>query len=61
MLEELAQKYQNLTNENEQTKKNLTKVIQEKEQSIESIKRQYEKQKQKELEHFRENISKVIL
>lgn len=60
MLEELVQKYQKLANENEQTKKSMSKVIQEKEQSIESIKRQYERQKQKELECLRENITKVI-
>jgi hypothetical protein len=60
IIEELSQHYQNLKNENEQNKKNLTKTSQEKEESIENVKRQYERQKQKDLETIREYIQKVF-
>lgn len=60
MLEEVTQNYQNLKTDNEQTKRSIVKVSQEKEESIETIKRQYERQKQKELETIREYVSKVI-
>lgn len=59
MLCELIQKYQKSVNDSEQTKKNLNKIIQEKEQDVESIKRQCERQKQKELETLRSNMTKV--
>ena len=59
MLCELTQKYQKSVNDSEQTKKNLGKIIQEKEQDVESIKRQCERQKQKELETLRANMTKV--
>ena len=59
LLEELTQNYQNLKSENEQTKRNLAKMNQEKEEEIENVKRQYERQKQKELEAIREHIAKV--
>ena len=59
LLEELAQNYQHLKTDNEQTKRNITKIAQEKEESIETLKRQYERQKQKELETIREYITKV--
>lgn len=57
-LEELAQNFQNLKADNEQAKRTINKIVQEKEESIESIKRQYERQKQKELETIREYITK---
>jgi hypothetical protein len=60
LLEEVTQNYQNLKTDNEQTKRSIVKVSQEKEESIETIKRQYERQKQKELETIREYVSKVI-
>lgn len=60
MLCELTQKYQKSVSDAEQTKKSLGKMIQEKEQDVESVKRQCERQKQKELETLRSNISKVI-
>ncbi len=59
LLEEVTQNYQNLKTDNDQTKRNVQKVAQEKEESIEAIKRQYERQKQKELETIREYVSKV--
>ena len=59
LLEEVTQNYQNLKTDNDQTKRNIQKVAQEKEESIEAIKRQYERQKQKELETIREYVSKV--
>ena len=37
----------------------MAKVAQEKEEEIEAVKRQFEKQKQKELETIREYIAKV--
>jgi hypothetical protein len=37
----------------------VNKIAQEKEESIEALKRQYERQKQKELESIREYITKV--
>ena len=55
----MAQNFQILKSENEQSKRNLNKIAQEKEESIESLKRQYERQKQKELESIREYITKV--
>jgi len=58
-LEELAQNFQSLKSENDQTKRNVNKIAQEKEESIEALKRQYERQKQKELESIREYITKV--
>ena len=59
LLEEVTQNYQNLKTDNDQTKRNIQKVAQEKEESIEAIKRKYERQKQKELETIREYVSKV--
>lgn len=61
MLNELTQKYQKAMSDGEHSKKSLTKIIQEKEQYIETVKRQCEKQKQKDLETLRENLSKVRL
>ena len=58
-MEELAQNFQSLKSENDQTKRNVNKIAQEKEESIEALKRQYERQKQKELESIREYITKV--
>ena len=58
-MEEIAQNFQNVKAENEQTKRSMSKIAQEKEESIEAIKRQYERQKQKELETIREYITKV--
>lgn len=54
----MSSSYQTLKAENDQTKRNLNKMLQEKEDNIESIKRQYERQKQKELESIREYINK---
>lgn len=54
----MTQNYQNLKQENEQTKRTMSKVVQEKEESIETVKRQYERQKQKDLETIREYVSK---
>ena len=59
MLEESYANYQSLKAENEQVKRNIVKLTQEKEDSIENVKRQYERQKQKELETIREYIVKV--
>ena len=59
LLEEVTQSYQSLKAETDQTKRSMQKVCQEKEESIEAIKRQYERQKQKELETIREYVSKV--
>lgn len=59
-LDELIQSYQNMKSENELQKKNLVKLNQEKEDGLENIKRQYERQKQKDLETIREYISKVL-
>lgn len=59
LLEEVTQNYQNLKAENDQSKRNMAKVVQDNEENIENIKRQYEKQKQKELETIREYITKV--
>ena len=58
-MEEIAQNFQKVKAENEQTKRSMSKIAQEKEESIEAIKRQYERQKQKELETIREYITKV--
>ncbi len=59
LLEEVTQNYQNLKTDNDQTKRNIQKVSQEKEESIEAIKRQYERQKQKELETIRHELFKM--
>lgn len=59
LLEEISTNYQALKSDNEQAKRNIVKLTQEKEDSIENIKRQYERQKQKELETIREYIVKV--
>ena len=58
LLEELTQNYQNLKADNDNTKRNICKISQEKEETIEAIKRQYERQKQKELETIREYVTK---
>lgn len=60
LLEEVTQNYQSLKTENEQTKRNVMKIGQEKDESIEAIKRQFERQKQKELETIREYVTKVL-
>jgi hypothetical protein len=52
------QNYQNLKSDNETTKRTICKINQEKEECIENIKRQYERQKQKELETLREYVNK---
>ena len=61
MIDELAQNFQNLKNENEQNKKSLAKASQEKDESVENIKKQYERQKQKDLDLIREYVQKVYL
>ncbi len=48
-----------MKSDHENTKRMFVKINQEKEESIESIKRQFERQKQKELETIREYITKV--
>jgi cbb3-type cytochrome oxidase cytochrome c subunit len=59
MIDELTQNYQNLKNENDQNKKNLAKAVQEKEESVDNIKKQYERQKQKDADLIREYVHKV--
>ncbi len=59
-MEELTQNYQNLKAENEQTKRNVVKLNQEYEERVEEVKRQHERQKQKELEAIREYVCKVL-
>ena len=54
----MTQNYQNLKADNDNTKRNICKISQEKEETIEAIKRQYERQKQKELETIREYVTK---
>jgi hypothetical protein len=61
MIDELTQNYQNLKNENDQNKKNLAKAVQEKEESIDNIKKQYERQKQKDADLIREYVHKVFI
>lgn len=58
LLDQVTQSYQSLRGENEQIKRNIAKSIQDKDEEVESVKRQYEKQKQKELETIREYIAK---
>jgi hypothetical protein len=60
LLEELSINYQNMKSDHENTKRMFVKINQEKEESIEAVKRQFERQKQKELETIREYISKVM-
>ncbi len=52
------QNYQLLKSENENAHRSICKLNQEKEESIENVKRQYERQKQKELESIREYVNK---
>jgi hypothetical protein len=61
MIDELTQNYQNLKNENDQNKKNLAKAVQEKEESVDNIKKQYERQKQKDADLIREYVHKVFI
>ncbi|CAF0735884.1 unnamed protein product [Brachionus calyciflorus] len=58
LLDEVTQNYQNIKIENEQTKRVNARLMQEKDEEIEIAKRQFEKQKQKELESIREFINK---
>ncbi len=52
------QNYQLLKSDNENTHRSICKLNQEKEECIENVKRQYERQKQKELEAIREYVHK---
>ena len=57
----MTQNYQALKGDNENTRRIVAKINQEKEESVENIKRQYERQKQKELETIREYVHKVCI
>ncbi len=54
----MTQCHQTQKNDTEQIRRNIAKVVQDKEEEVEAVKRQYERQKQKELETIREYIAK---
>lgn len=58
LLDELTKNYQVLRCDNENTRRTISKLEQQKEECIENMKRQYERQKQKELETIREYVHK---
>lgn len=53
MLSEVSQSYQNLKNENEQVKRVNARLIQEKDNELELIKKKIEKQKQREFDSIK--------
>ncbi|RNA16341.1 trichohyalin-like isoform X2, partial [Brachionus plicatilis] len=58
LLDEVSQSFQSLKTESEQVKRVNARLIQEKDEELEMIKKKCEKQKQKELESIREFINK---
>lgn len=60
LIDELAQNVHSLKLENDQLRKNMQVMNQEKDESIETVKRQYERQKQRDLEAIREYMTKVL-
>jgi len=58
LIDELAQNVQGLKLENDQLRRNIQAMNQEKGESIETVKRQYERQKQRDLEAIREYMTK---
>lgn len=58
LLDEVTHNYQTIKTENEQNKRINSRLIQDKDDELEIIKRQFEKQKQKEFESLREYINK---
>jgi hypothetical protein len=59
MIDEVVVSYQSIQVENERFKKSVSKLNIEKEETIDVVKKQYEKQKQKDLEALREYIVQV--
>jgi hypothetical protein len=59
VIEQVIASHQSITAENEQFRKSIGKLNHEKQETIEDVKKQYEKQKQKDLVALKEFIVQV--